>query len=59
MMSAAMPCVLGGISLTFHPRYIVEIGVTHSGWNSLRSAAVNVPPSSREICRIASAVLPL
>ena len=58
IISAAMPCVFGGSSYTVHPRYIVEIGSTHSGLNSFRSAAVIVPPFSLEIARIASAVLP-
>ena len=47
IISAAMPCVFGGSSYTVHPRYVVEIGSTHSGWYSFRSAAVIVPPFSR------------
>ena len=42
--SAAMPCPFGGNSYTVHPRYVVEIGSTHSLSNSERSAAVIVPP---------------
>jgi hypothetical protein len=59
IINAEMPCVFGPISYTFQPRYDVLIGVTHSGWNSARSAAVMVPPVSREIDTMASAVLPL
>jgi hypothetical protein len=56
--SAATPCVFGGSSCTRHPRYVVDIGVTHSGSKSCRSAAVIVPPRSRESARIALAVAP-
>ena len=36
MSSAAIPCVLGGSSYTVQPRYVVEIGSTHSGSELLR-----------------------
>ena len=44
--------------LAQRPSGLVLTGVTHSGWYSLRSAAVNVPPCSFEMARIASAVGP-
>ena len=40
-----MPCVFGGSSYTVHPRYVVDIGATHSGSNSRKSSAVSVPLS--------------
>jgi len=58
IMSAPTPCVLGGSSLTVQPRYVVWIGVTHSGWNSERSLAVRVPPWACENATSASAVGP-
>ena len=32
IIRAAMPWLLGGSSVTVQPRYVVLIGVTHSGW---------------------------
>ena len=57
--SAAMPCPLGGNSYTVHPRYVVEMGSTHSLSNSARSAAVIVPPWKRLLARSLAATGPL
>ena len=59
IIKAAIPCVFGGISYTVQPRYVVEIGVTHSGWKSARSSKVIAPPNSFEMSTMACAVGPL
>jgi hypothetical protein len=59
IMSAAMPCPLGGSSYTVHPRYVVEMGVTHSTSYSARSAAVIVPPCVFELASNLAATLPV
>lgn len=51
--SAARPCPLGGSSETRQPRYVVEIGSTHSGSNSAGSAASIRPPSLRPAATMA------
>ena len=54
IISAAMPWPLGGISLTVQPRYVVEIGSTHSASNSARSAASMGLPRSFSVAMMAS-----
>jgi hypothetical protein len=43
-MSAVRPWPFGGISYSVWPRYVVEIGSTHSDFCAAKSCTVRKPP---------------
>ena len=58
IISAAMPCVFGGSSYTVQPRYVVEIGSTHSGVEVLEVGGGHRAAVLARDREIASAVWP-
>ena len=58
--SAANPWLFGGNSDTVHPRYVVEMGSTHSLLNNRQNLCrVNVPPCRFDVSMICRAIWPL